>query len=113
MLSPRSRGKGKRRFPGRDGGRRKQKPVAWRKRATHAVDDRSELPGQLVELSYVCSFDQSAAQAIYSFDQALAHTGIRYHAELHGGRYWPVFTLRVPADSVATVRSIITRLQQR
>ncbi len=113
MLSPRSRGKGGRRFPGRDGGRRKQKAIAWRKSAAHAVDDPSELSGDLIVLSYLCPFRRDAAASIYAFDQRLAGTGIRYHAELHGSRFDPVFTICVPAACAAMVQALIARLEKR
>src|SRR5262245_3339791 len=112
MLSPRSRGKGSRRFPGRDGGRGKHKVAQWRKQATHAVDDLSVLPGALAALTYWCRFGQSPAEAIYRFDQQIAGTGIRYHAELHGARTWHFFTVHVPAESAERVQAIISRVQR-
>jgi hypothetical protein len=87
--------------------------VAWRKQATHAVDELSALPGELTELTYSCPFGRSAADAIYLFDQQIAHTGIRYHAELHGSRSWSIFTIRVPVEQAATVRAIIEKVKQR
>ena len=113
MLSPRSRGKGSRRVPGRDGGRRKRKPVEWRKQATHAVDDVSQLDGVLIELTHVCPFGRSAAECIYLFDQEVARAGIRYHAELRGTRLTPMFALRVPAAHEGTVRAIIDRVRKK
>jgi hypothetical protein len=49
-------------------------------------------------------------EAIYRFDQRIAGTGIRYHAELRGTRAWPVFLIRVPVEHGATVGSIIGQL---
>lgn len=111
MLSPGSRGKGGRRAPGRDGGRRKQKGVAWRKQAMHAVDDATQL-GELVELSFMCPFGQSAAESIYLFDQEMARAGIRYCPELRGSLRFPRFSLLVPADCADAVRAIITQIQK-
>src|SRR5262245_53299185 len=110
MLSPRSRGKGGRRFPGRDGGRRKSKPVEWRNRAPHSVKEPTELPGDLVVLTWYCPFGRSPAESIYLFDQGIARTGIRYHAELFGSRLQPGFIIRVPAEGEATARAIIARI---
>src|SRR5437868_7092072 len=103
MLSPRSRGKGSRSVPWRDGGKGKQKAPAWRKRATHAVDELSELPDALMELSYPCPSGRSPAEGIYLFDRQIARTGIRYHAELLGSRFSPIFTIRIPVESAAMV----------
>jgi hypothetical protein len=68
------------------------------------------MPGDLTELNYPCPFGQTAAEAIYLFDQRMARTGIRYHAELHGSRLRSIFTIRVPAECASTVRAIIARL---
>src|SRR5262249_13008801 len=113
MFSPRSRGKGSRRVPWRDGGKGKRKVAAWRKQAVHSVDDLAELPGELVALRYVCPADHTAAESIYLFDQRIAHTGIRYHAELHGTRHWPVFTIRVSADQGDRVSVILAQMGKR
>jgi hypothetical protein len=112
VLSPRSRGKGSRRFPGRDGGRRKQKVVEWRKRAAHAVDALPPSAEGSVDLTYRCPFGRSAAESIYLFDQRIAHTGIRYRAELHGPRLHPVFIIRVPVTSSAAVGAIIIQIEK-
>lgn len=114
MLSPRSRGKGGRRFPGRDGGRHKRQPVAWRKQATHAVANLSELSGELVWVSYQCPSNRSPAQSIYLFDQEIARSGIQhYHAELLGSRFYPSFVIHVPAEDKAKVTALITKLENR
>lgn len=113
MLSPRSRGKGSRRVPWRDGGRGKQKAAEWRKQATHAVDELTALSGEVVSLTYSPPFGRSAADAIYLFDQEIAHTGIRYHAELQGSRLSPLFTIRVLSDEAARATALIARLQKR
>lgn len=100
-------------MPWRDGGRGKQKAAPWRSRATHAVDDVSQLGGEAVEVRYYCAFGLSAAEGIYLFDQAVARTGTRYHAELIGSQRFPVFVVRVPADRAEEIRAIVARLQQR
>ena len=113
MLSPRSRGKGSRRLPGRDGGRRKQRIAQWRKQAVHAVDGADELHAPLVPLTYTCPRGKSPAEGIYLFDQAMACTGIRYQAELYGSRFFPVFIIRVPTESARTVTHVITKVEKR
>lgn len=111
MLSPRSRGKGGRRFPKRDGGRRKQKRPVWRKQATHAADDVTELLGDSVVLTHRVPWGQTPAEWIYLLDQQTAGTGIRYHAELSGPRGWRVFNFRVAVDDAETVRVIMALLK--
>jgi len=110
MLSPRSRGKGGRRFPGRDGGARKHRPVRWRKQAVHAVEQFPKNVGEVTELTcYWPCLDYTAAEWIYLFDQRIAGTGIPYAPEFHG----QVFTVRVPASAAAKVSAIITQIQKR
>src|SRR5207245_11648426 len=113
MLSPRSRGKGSRRFPGRDGSRRKQRIAQWRKQAVHAVDRADELHAPLVPLTYTCPCGKSPAEVIYLFDQSMARIGIRYQAELYGSRFFPVFIIHVPIDSARTVTDVITKVEKR
>jgi hypothetical protein len=113
MLSPRSRGKGSRRVPWRDGGRRKQKRSEWQKRAAHAVKELSELSGVLVVLPYRCPSGRTPAEAIYRIDQQIARTGIRYYAELHGTPHWPLFMIQVPAQDAARVRSLIEQVEKQ
>lgn len=113
MLSPRSRGKGSRRWPGRDGGRRKQKPVEWRKQATHAVDDVADLGTELVVLDYSCPFGRSPAESIYLFDQEMARIGARYYAELRGSRRYPVFRFHVLTACADVVCEIIAHAWKR
>lgn len=113
MMSPRSRGKGSRRLPGRDGGRRKRKVAEWRKQATHAVDALTELTGELIRLDYHCPFGHAPGESIYRFDQEAARIGLRYFAELGGYRLAPVFTLHVSVDQAATVLAIIARLRRQ
>jgi len=113
MLSPRSRGKGSRRVPWRDGGRVKRKRPTWRKQATHSVDEVPEAWDEVVELTYRPQSRRSPAEAIYLLDQEVAGMAIRYTAELGGTRCWPVFTIRVPASCAAAVGAIIARIERR
>jgi hypothetical protein len=113
MMSPRSRGKGSRRLPWRDGGRRKQKVAEWRKQATHAVEALTELTGELVRVHYHSPFGQKPGESIYRFDQEAARSSLRYFAELGGYRRAPVFTLHVPVDQAAAVQAIVARLRRQ
>jgi hypothetical protein len=71
------------------------------------------LSGDLVALTYPCPFGRTPAESIYLFDQSIARTGIRYHAELQGTRFWPVFIIRVPAEGGDTVNSILAQVGKR
>src|SRR5205814_6331606 len=107
------RGKGSRRVPWRDGGKGRRKRAEWRKQAPHAVNDLSLLSQPVAELQYECPGGRSPAEGIYLFDQRIARSGIGYHAELHGSRFWPVFTIRVAADCAETVCAIIAEIGRR
>jgi hypothetical protein len=74
------------------------------------VDDWSELAGELAKMTYSGGYGRSPAQAIYLFDQRMAHTGIRYHAELEEARAQSIFVIRVPLESAAVVSAILAQL---
>lgn len=99
------RSKGSRRFPGREGGARKRKHPQWRKQAMHAVDE-SDLGEPLVFLMYAGEWGEPPSVKIYKFDQEIAKTGIRYHAE-YLGRWRGGFAIRVLDEHAAEVRNII------
>ena len=110
MLSPRSRGKGNRRCPGRDGGRGKQKRAEWRKQAVHAVEEFPKNVGELTQLTCFWPLERySAAEWIYLFDQRIADTGIHYVPEFRG----QVFSVRVRASDAAKVSAIIAQINKR
>jgi len=113
MLSPRSRGKGSRRCPGRDGGLGKRRPTVWRKQVVHAVEEFPKGSGELTDLTYSCPFGHSAAEGIYLFDQLIAGTGILYQAELRRGELGRVFTIRVPTSFAVRVSAIIAQIEKR
>lgn len=112
MLSPRSRGKGSRRPPGRGGGKRKRQPVQWRKRAGHALDDVAQLSGPLEAVQMHGWRGDSATELIYKFDQRMAEAGIRYFADCQGHRHCWTFTVWIPAEVAATVSSIVAQLKR-
>jgi hypothetical protein len=79
VRSPRSRGKGGRRFPGREGGRRKRRPVgSWRHRCQHLVEDQSELSPPLVSLWYSGRWGEKLEHRAYVLDQEMAKAGVRW-----------------------------------
>src|SRR5262245_38783248 len=87
VRSPRSRGRGSRRWPGRPGGARKRKPVpAWQKRTQHRVRDVTAVPTPAVALPYRGEYRRDAAHNAYLLDQELGRLGVRYFAEYHGRR---------------------------
>ena len=102
------RGKGNRRFPGREGGARKRKRPEWHKQAMHAVDDISELGEPLVSLSYRGEWGKPPSVKIHKFDQKIAKTGIRYHAEYLGR--WAGFTIQVVDEHAEKVRALIEEI---
>src|SRR6266436_6614375 len=111
MLSPRSRGKGSRRMPGRDGGRRKSKPAIWRKQAQHAVDSVDELKGPVHPLLIQGRYGDSAPDMIYRFDQDMAKIGLPYYAEFSGWRHGWTFRVWVLEDRASNVQEIISRIR--
>jgi hypothetical protein len=104
-----SQGKGSRRGPWRDGGKRKQRHPEWRKQAMHATRDPAELGATLVSLRYRVPYRESPEHAIYRFDQKVAGTGIRYQPEYHGR--WQGFSIHVLADHAAKVQELLTQLE--
>ena len=80
----RSRGKGNRRFPGRDGGARRGRLAEWVKRAQHVVS-ADELGDDIAEVDLRST--ERPEQAIYRFDQIAASEGWQYAAELTSSSY--------------------------
>jgi hypothetical protein len=113
MLAPRSRGKGSRRWPGRDGGRGKRKGLAtWRKHAQHAATSIAELTQPLEQVVINGFYRDSADDFIYKFDQCMAQMGLQYYAECTGRRHRWSFTIWVPSDKAPDVREIIAGIKK-
>src|SRR5438034_801233 len=112
--SPRSRGKGSRRFPGRPGGARKKAPVgAWQHRTKHMVASKIELRQPVVPISYAGVCGEDAAHNIYLFDQEIARLAMRYFAEYKGCRLRsPRFTIYVAKEHAAAVGAVAARLRK-
>jgi hypothetical protein len=112
VRSPRSRGKGNRRFPGRPGGARRKKPAVWRNRAQHLVASLAELSQPVVSLVYRGVFGENAAHNIYLLDQKMARLGVPYFARCHHGRGWysTLFTVVVSAEHAASVSEAIAHI---
>ena len=110
--SPRSRGKGSRRFPGRpDGARKKALLGAWQHRAKHLVGSLAELRAPVTPISYAGVFGENAEHNIYLFDQEMARRGVRYFAECAGARF-PRFTIYVPKELAPAVVAVAARLRK-
>ena len=125
MLSPRSRGKGSRRMPGREGGRRKAKAIlpggksndedrlTWRKHAQHAVASLADLTEPFCPLVTSGFFGDSAADFIYKFDQCIAKWGLPYYAECTGRRHQWTFKVWVSSGNASDVNEIIARIRMK
>lgn len=114
VRSPRSRGKGGRRYPGRPGGLKRGKtPGNWERRCQHRIEDINLLPQPWVELWYNGNGDTELEHRAYLFDQAMAKCGIFYVAIL-GARYrhWALLIRVREADS-QQVAGVIKRLERR
>ena len=115
MLSPRSRGKGGRRFPGRDGGRGKQRLMApWQKCANHAVDSFTDTQQEIATVSFYLGSVTSEATIVYRFDQRAAREGFPYQFEvIPAGFKSFVFVVRVPALFKTIVEAIVAELKRK
>lgn len=109
-----SKGKGNRRFPGRDGGRGKQNNAqSWQLRATHAVENLQSLGKETTEFRYRGAWDKNASERIYILDQEFARAGILYTAELDTTRWHPEFTIFVPTAMREKAATIINTLEEK
>ncbi len=113
VRSPRSRGKGNRRFPGRPGGARPKKLPIWRNRAQHLVASLEELSQPVVSLVYRGVIGEDAAHNIYLFDQRMGKLGISYFVR-YRGRWWntTIFTVIVSAQDEALASEAVARIQR-
>ena len=104
-----SKGKGSRRFPGRDGGRRRGHPEDWSKQARHATQSTADLMPPLVTLRYQGEWLAPASKNIYRFDQLVAKIGAfyypRYRNRLEG------FDITVAKSHEDDIRKIIDMLE--
>ena len=104
----RSRGKGSRRRPWRDGGRKKGLRPDWRKNARHSTDSQADLTPPTETLSLPEFVLRNPVKSIYIFDQEMAAAGIAYHVEHHGS--FRGFTVAVAEAAAGRVREILHRL---
>jgi hypothetical protein len=105
-----SRGKGRRRFPGRDGGAGKKRLPEWQKRAAHAAESVAAIPKPVTSIWYMGDHSKNSCERIYVLDQRLAKAGIRYFAA-YGGRWF--FKITVANGNRARATSIIESLSGR
>ena len=105
-----SKGKGSRRRPGRDGGRRSSKTHgdAWSKRVTHAVDLVELRKPTRPRLGFPSRFREPLTDAAYRMDQAFAQASIPYAVRLpEGARCFDIF---VSAEDVDRADAMLRRL---
>jgi hypothetical protein len=105
-----SKGKGSRRRPGRDGGRRSSKTGgdAWRKRISHAVDLGELRKPTRPRLWFPSRFREPMADTAYRMDQAFAQASIHYAVNVpHGASYFDIF---VSAEDVERTDAMLRRL---
>jgi len=91
-----SRGKGKRRSPGRDGGARKKQTPTWHKQAAHAAESLAALPKPVVTLPYYGDHYKNPGERIYVLDQLLSKARIPYFPAQSS--QW-AFTITVPEEN--------------
>ena len=108
---PGSRGKGIRRFPGRDGGAHKRKQCDWAKQAHHATASVQDLTPPLATLVYEGDWDQPPEKNIYKLDQEVARLGLRYFAE-YLGQWWG-FEITVSEEHEAAMLQAIRRVEPK
>lgn len=111
-----SKGKGSRRFPGKDGGAgRKRAAAAWQKRATFMKQSLADLPAPHGIISFHGIWDKSSEESIYLLDQAMVEHGIDYFAEKAGERlkWWSRFKIIVNRSRFEDAREIISNLEKR
>src|SRR3712207_6428728 len=113
MGSPRSRGKGGRRVPWRDGGRGKSDRPEWRKQAMHISDHLPADGGEIVELSCRLAYGFHPGDWIYRFDQQMAKIGCLYSAKLNRIGNLHEFVIRVPEKIADSCRRIVARIEGR
>ena len=104
------KGKGNRRRPGRDGGRRGSKAVAgaWRKRVSHAVDLLELREPKRPKLGFPARFRESLESAAYRMDQVFAKESIPYSVDVpHGAEY---FDIQVGAADLERTDALLKRL---
>jgi hypothetical protein len=114
VRSPRSRGKGNRRFPGREGGKRKRKAARpWERRCQHLVADVAELQQPVTTLWYGGPWGTELEHQAYVFDQEMARLEIRYFAVLAVRYRRYAWHLTVAESDAEQVAETIARLERR
>ena len=112
VRSPKSRGKGSRRYPGRPGGARKRKPIGpWKKRCQHTVSDIRELPQPVTQLNYCGIWCKKPKERAYLFDQEMAKLGISYHAAVTIVFCRRGLLITIPSAQSPQVSEVIAKLE--
>ena len=105
-----SKGKGNRRRPGRDGGRRGAKVVAaaWRKRVSHAVDLTALRDPKRPKFGFPSKFRETLESAAYRMDQFFAKAEIAYSVDVPDGAGY--FDIQVGAVDLERTNALLKRL---
>lgn len=107
----RAQGKGSRRSPWRDGGRKgaKKKPD-WQRQTKHYVD-LVEIPTPHGTDVFAGESQESISKAMYRFDQAMAKRRLKYHASELRGRYLDgAFEITVSKKDIEKLKNVISSL---
>ena len=107
-----SKGKGGRRFPGRDGGGRKGKKESWESRSSHSIDRTALLGEKIVTLSYTGPWGKDASERIYLLDQAFADADIKYAVEVSSREWRLSFSIFVLDSCRLKAADIINKLEK-
>jgi hypothetical protein len=114
VRSPKSRGKGSRRFPGRPGGARKAKGIgAWQHRCQRLVSSPTELSQPVASLWYGGAWGHDLEHRAYVFDQQMGKLGVRYFATIRVCYRRQAMLVTVAQSQAARVAEAIARLERQ
>jgi hypothetical protein len=118
VRSPRSRGKGNRRWPGRPGGVRKRRPIAdWRRRCQHLVSPyfipKPHHFGLFFRGEWGNRKKRRPEYMAYRLDQEMARLGIPYWKTLIEVVFGRSFFIIVSQAHARQVEEFIARVERR
>lgn len=107
----RTQGKGGRRYPGRDGGRKSaKKQPEWQRQTKHFVE-LVDIPTPHETDVFSGSFRESRSKAMYRFDQEMAKRKLKYYASELSGRFLAgAFEITVSKKDIETLKAAISSL---
>lgn len=109
----RTQGKGGRRYPGRDGGRKSaKKRPEWQRQAKHFVE-LVDVPTPHESDVFSSEFRETQSKAMYRFDQEMAKRKLKYHAsELTGRLLSGAFEITVSKKDIDSLKAAISSLTE-